>query len=82
LGAQELAAKGIFININGYGLNGQGCMLEQMDGEIITKEISHPEIAFGGLHVKLAENLDAAAAIGKQCPTFSIGDKIEARELI
>jgi hypothetical protein len=75
-----LAAKGIFIN--GYGLNGQGCLLEQINGEIITKEIPYPEIAFGGLYVIQAESMEAAIEIGKQCPTFSIGDKIEVRELI
>ncbi|MBL7789690.1 MAG: hypothetical protein JNL75_07700 [Chitinophagales bacterium] len=78
--AQELASKGIFIN--GYGLNGEGCLLEMIDGEIVTKEIPYPEIAFGGLYVIQAESFEAALEIGKQCPTFSIGDKIEVRELI
>lgn len=78
--AKDLAEKGIFVN--GYGLNGQGSLLELVDGEIVTKEIPYPEIAFGGLYVIQAESFEAALEIGKQCPTFSIGDKIEVRELI
>jgi hypothetical protein len=78
--AKDLAQKGIFVD--GYGLNGKGCMLELVDGEIITKDIPYPEIAFGGLYIINADNIEAAIEIGKQCPTFSIGDKIEVRELI
>lgn len=78
--AQELSKKGIFIN--GYGLNGEGCLLEKVGDQIDVKPIPYPEIAFGGLYVIQAENFDAAVEIGKQCPTFSIGDKIEVRELI
>jgi hypothetical protein len=78
--AKDLAAKEIFIN--GYGLNGQGCLLELVNGEIVTKDIPYPEIAFGGLYVIQAESMETAIEIGKQCPTFSIGDKIEVRELI
>lgn len=78
--AKDLAEKGIFIN--GYGLNGKGCLLELINGEIQTKDIPYPEIAFGGLYIIQAENIEAAIEIGKQCPTFSIGDKIEVRELI
>lgn len=78
--AKDLAEKGLFID--GYGLNGKGCLLDLIDGKIETKEIPYPEIAFGGLYIIQAENLDAAIDIGKQCPTFSIGDKIEVRELI
>ena len=78
--AKDLAAKGIFIN--GYGLNGEGCLLELIDGDIVTKPIPYPEMAFGGLYVIQAESFEAALEIGKQCPTFSIGDKIEVRELI
>jgi hypothetical protein len=78
--AKELSAKGIFIN--GYGLNGQGILLEMIDHEIHERPIPYPEIAFGGLYIILAESLEAAIEIGKGCPTFSIGDKIEVRELI
>lgn len=78
--AKDLAAKGIFIN--GYGLNGEGCLLELVEGKIVTKPIPYPEIAFGGLYIIQAESFEAALEIGKQCPTFSIGDKIEVRELI
>lgn len=78
--ATDLAKKEIFIN--GFGLNGEGCLLELIDGEIVTKPIPHPEMAFGGLYVIQAESFDAALEIGRQCPTFSIGDKIEVRELI
>ena len=78
--AKDLAAKGIFIN--GYGLNGEGCLLEMIDGEIVTKPIPYPEMAFGGLYVIQVESMETAIEIGKQCPTFSIGDKIEVRELI
>lgn len=78
--AKDLAEKGIFIN--GYGLNGKGCLLELVDGEIKTKDIPYPEIAFGGLYIIQTDSLESAIEIGKQCPTFSIGDKIEVRELI
>jgi len=78
--AQSLAEKGIFVN--GYGLNGRGCLLEMIDGKIQQRDIPYPEIAFGGLYIIHAENLEAAIEIGKQCPTFSIGDKIEVRELL
>ncbi|MFN5847470.1 MAG: YciI family protein, partial [Chitinophagales bacterium] len=78
--AKDLAEKGIFIN--GYGLNGEGCLLELVEGEIVTKPIPYPEMAFGELYVIQAESFEAALEIGKQCPTFSIGDKIEVRELI
>lgn len=78
--AKELAEKGQFIN--GFGLNGEGCLLELIDGEVVTKPIPYPEIAFGGLYVIQADSFEAALEIGKQCPTFSIGDKIEVRELI
>jgi hypothetical protein len=78
--AKDLAEKEIFIN--GFGLNGEGCLLELIDGDIVTKPIPYPEIAFGGLYVIQAESFEAALEIGKQCPTFSIGDKIEVRELI
>lgn len=78
--ARKLESEGIFLN--GYGLNGKGCLLESVDGQIVTKAIPYPEIAFGGLYIIQAENLEAAIEIGRQCPTFSIGDKIEVRELI
>jgi hypothetical protein len=78
--AKELGEKGIFID--GYGLNGKGCLLDLIDGKIVTKDIPYPEIAFGGLYIIQTESLEAAIEIGKQCPTFSIGDKIEVRELI
>jgi hypothetical protein len=78
--ANKLAKNGVFVN--GYGLNGRGCLLEMVDGSIQQREIPYPEIAFGGLYIVHAENLEAAIEIGKQCPTFSIGDKIEVRELL
>lgn len=78
--ANDLAKKGVFID--GYGLNGKGCMLELVNGQIIEKEIPYPEIAFGGLYIIQAASLEEAVEIGKQCPTFSIGDKIEVREMI
>ena len=78
--AKELTEQGVFIN--GFGLNGRGCLLQLENETIVEKSIPYPEIAFGGLYIIRAENLDAAIEIGKGCPTFSIGDKIEVRELI
>lgn len=78
--AKNLAEKGIFLD--GYGLNGKGCLLELINGKIEQKDIPYPEIAFGGLYIIQAESLEAAIEIGRQCPTFSIGDKIEVREMI
>lgn len=78
--AKTLTEQGAFIN--GYGLNGRGCLLELQNNAIVQKDIPYPEIAFGGLYIIQAPDLAAAIEIGKQCPTFSIGDKIEVRELI
>jgi len=78
--AKELSDKGIFVD--GWGLNEKGCLLELENGSIASKPIPQPENAFGGFYIVQANNIEEAIDIGKDCPTFSIGDKLEVRELI
>lgn len=78
--AQKLQSEGRFVN--GYGLNGKGSLLELVNNQIQVRDIPYPEMAFGGLYIIKASSLEEAMEIGKTCPTFSIGDKIEVREVI
>lgn len=78
--AKEMAEKGYFIN--GFGLNGQGYKLEMIGDDIISSSIPYPESAFSGMYIIQAPSIDIAMQIAKGCPTFSLGDKIEVRELI
>lgn len=77
---EELSAKGLFKGGDGLDYNGKtikGANALVTDGPYLeSKE------GIGGYYLILAENLDAATEIAKQCPTIKHGGTVEVRAIM
>lgn len=78
--AKLLKEQGHFIS--GAGIGPEGTWLELKEGSIRESEIPDKEQGIGGFYLIEADSMEQAVALGKTCPTFADGDKLEIRPVM
>ena len=68
--------------IDGNGLSEKGFLLEQKNNEIIIGSIRDTAEGIGGYYVIHAKDMYEAITLAKECPTYTMGDKIEVRQIM
>ena len=77
---EELTAKGRFKG--GDGLNYDGKTIKGKNAVVTDGPFLEAKEGIGGYYLIMAENLDAATEIAKQCPTIRHGGSVEVRAIM
>lgn len=74
--AKQLQERGLFVSGSGIGPEGFLVYADKVTGLQDLKQ------GLGGFYIVLADNLEQAVEIARECPTFAEGDVMEVRPLM